>query len=66
MNATDAVGTGHSWQMTTRGKMPSAHNGMVRAAGTALDLLRNQAQVRRTPYGCPLPADLLPPVKMSA
>ena len=46
-------------------------------AGTALNVLRNpelaertkadhQAQVGRTPYVCPLPVDLLPPVTMSA
>lgn len=80
--ATYAIGTpGHSWQLTAQGKMPAAHKGMVHVAkvmaGTALDALRNpalveaakadhQAQVGRTPYVCPLPEDLQPPVKMSA
>ena len=80
--ATYAIGTpGHSWQLTAQGKMPAAHKGMVHVAkmmaGTALDVLQNpalleaakadhQAQVGRTPYVCPLPADLQPPVKMSA
>jgi len=80
--ATYAIGTpGHSWQLTAQGKMPAAHKGMVHTAkimaGTALDVLQNpalleaakadhQAQVGRTPYVCPLPADLQPPVKMSA
>ena len=80
--ATYAIGTpGHSWQLTAQGKMPAAHKGLVHVAkvmaGTALDVLQNkslleaakadhQAQVGRTPYVCPLPADLQPPVQMSA
>ena len=80
--ATYAVGTpGHSWQLTAQGKMPAAHKGLVHVAkvmaGTALDVIRDetlrarakadhQARVGRTPYVCPLPADLEPPVKMSA
>ena len=80
--ATYAIGTpGHSWQLTAQGKMPAAHKGMVHVAkvmaGTALDVIADtallerakadhQAQVGRTPYVCPLPADLQPPVKMSA
>ena len=80
--ATYAIGTpGHSWQLTAQGKMPAAHKGLVHVAkamaGTALDVLQNpelleaakadhQAQVRRTPYVCPLPAELQPPVGMSA
>ncbi len=80
--ATYAVGTpGHSWQLTAQGKMPAAHKGLVHVAkvmaGTALDVIRDetlrarakadhQARVGKTPYVCPLPADLEPPVKMSA
>jgi aminobenzoyl-glutamate utilization protein B len=80
--ATYAIGTpGHSWQLTAQGKMPAAHKGLVHVAkamaGTALDVIQDpallerakadhQAQVGRTPYVCPLPADLQPPVQMSA
>ncbi|MDB5403558.1 MAG: amidohydrolase [Rhodopila sp.] len=80
--ATYAIGTpGHSWQLTAQGKMPAAHKGLVHVAkvmaGTALDVIRDetllarakadhQARVGKTPYVCPLPAELDPPVKMSA
>jgi aminobenzoyl-glutamate utilization protein B len=80
--ATYAIGTpGHSWQLTAQGKMPAAHKGIVHVAkamaGTALDALRDetllarakadhQGRVGKTPYVCPLPAELDPPVMMSA
>jgi aminobenzoyl-glutamate utilization protein B len=80
--ATYAIGTpGHSWQLTAQGKAPAAHKGLVHVAkvmaGTALDVIRDevllaraktehQAKLSRTPYECPLPADLQPPIKMSA
>jgi aminobenzoyl-glutamate utilization protein B len=80
--ATYAIGTpGHSWQLTAQGKMPAAHKGVVHVAkvmaGTAIDVLQDevllaraiaehQARVGKTPYVCPLPADLDPPIKMSA
>jgi aminobenzoyl-glutamate utilization protein B len=80
--ATYAIGTpGHSWQLTAQGKLPAAHKGMVHVAkamaGTALDVLQDevllarakadhQGRVGRNPYVCPLPADLEPPIKMSA
>jgi aminobenzoyl-glutamate utilization protein B len=80
--ATYAIGTpGHSWQLTAQGKMPAAHKGLVHVAkvmaGTALDVIRDEtllarakadhaARVGKTPYVCPLPAELAPPVKMSA
>ena len=80
--ATYAIGTpGHSWQLTAQGKMPAAHKGMVHVAkvmaGTAVDALQDevllarakadhQARIARTPYVCPLPADIDPPIKMSA
>jgi aminobenzoyl-glutamate utilization protein B len=80
--ATYAIGTpGHSWQLTAQGKMPAAHRGLVHVAkvmaGTAVDVLQDevllarakadhQARVTRTPYVCPLPDDLEPPIKMSA
>ena len=67
--------------MTAQGKMGAAHKGLVHVAkvmaGTALDVIRNetllarakadhQARVGKTPYVCPLPADLAPPITMSA
>jgi aminobenzoyl-glutamate utilization protein B len=80
--ATYAIGTpGHSWQLTAQGKMPAAHKGLVHVAkvmaGTALDAIRDQtllarakadhqARVCKTPYVCPLPAELDPPIGMSA
>jgi aminobenzoyl-glutamate utilization protein B len=80
--ATYAIGTpGHSWQLTAQGKMGAAHKGLVHVAkvmaGTALDVIRDEtllarakadhrARVGRTPYVCPLPPELEPPIKMSA
>jgi aminobenzoyl-glutamate utilization protein B len=80
--ATYAIGTpGHSWQLTAQGKLPAAHKGMVHVAkvmaGTALDVLKDevllarakadhQAKLARSPYVCPLPEDLMPPIQMSA
>jgi aminobenzoyl-glutamate utilization protein B len=80
--ATYAIGTpGHSWQLTAQGKMPAAHTGLVHVAkvmaGTAVDALHDevliarakadhQARTTKTPYVCPLPADVEPPIQMSA
>ena len=80
--ATYAIGTpGHSWQLTAQGKMPAAHKGLVHVAkvmaGTALDVLHDEtllarakadhlARVARTPYVCPIPDDVQPPIQMSA
>jgi aminobenzoyl-glutamate utilization protein B len=80
--ATYAIGTpGHSWQLTAQGKLPAAHKGLVHVAkvmaGTALDALQDdtlrarakadlQARVARTPYVCPIPDDVEPPIQMSA
>src|SRR5580693_8840114 len=80
--ATYAIGTpGHSWQLTSQGKMPAAHKGLVHVAkvmaGTAVDVIQDevlmarakadhQARIKRNPYVCPLPDDLEPPIKMSA
>jgi aminobenzoyl-glutamate utilization protein B len=80
--ATYAIGTpGHSWQLTAQGKLPAAHKGVVHVAkvmaGTAIDVLQDQvllarakadhqARVGKTPYVCPLPPDIDPPIKMSA
>ncbi len=77
-----AIGTpGHSWQLTAQGKMPAAHKGLVHVAkvmaGTALDAIHNpeliaqakadhQARVAKTPYVCPIPDDVAPPIHMSA
>ena len=76
-----AIGTpGHSWQLTAQGKMPAAHKGMVHVAkvmaGTAVDALSDPALIARakadhaartakTPYECPIPADVQPPFTMS-
>lgn len=80
--ATHAIGTpGHSWQITAQGKMPAAHKGMVYAAktmaGTALELMGDWELLQRakddhrerttkTPYTCPIPEDVNPPVQPRA
>ena len=80
--ATYAIGTpGHSWQLTAQGKMPAAHKGLVHVAkvmaGTAVEVIHNEpllasakadheARIARTPYVCPIPPDVEPPVGMSA
>ena len=77
--ATHAVGTpGHSWQITAQGKSGQAKKGMVNAAkvmaGVAVDAVADAALIARakadlkartevTPYECPLPADVQPPVQ---
>lgn len=77
--ATHAIGTpGHSWQITAQGKMPAAHKGMAYAAkamaGTALEVLNDPAllaaakadharRVSRTPYVCPIPPEVNPPLQ---
>ncbi|MDA0359223.1 MAG: amidohydrolase, partial [Proteobacteria bacterium] len=76
--ATCAVGTPfHTWQTVAQGKMPAAHKGMVHAAkvmastATALmqapDVLAAARTVHderqaRTPYQCPIPQDVKPPI----
>jgi aminobenzoyl-glutamate utilization protein B len=78
--ATYAIGTpGHSWQLTAQGKSPLAHKGMVHVAkimaGVAVDALREPKLIEAakadlaerteaTPYVCPLPDDLTPPIHM--
>jgi aminobenzoyl-glutamate utilization protein B len=80
--ATYAIGTpGHSWQLTAQGKMPAAHKGLVHVAKvmacTVVDVLQDEVllgrakadhelRVGRTPYICPLPEELDPPLQMSA
>jgi aminobenzoyl-glutamate utilization protein B len=77
--ATHAIGTpGHSWQITAQGKSGQAKKGMVHAAkvmaGVAVDALQDHALIARakadhkartdaTPYECPLPADVEPPLQ---
>lgn len=76
-----AIGTPlHTWQLTAQGKLPAAHKGLVHVAkvmaGTAVDVLRDRdllsaakadhkARTSRTPYVCPLPPDIQPPIGMS-
>jgi aminobenzoyl-glutamate utilization protein B len=77
--ATHAIGTpGHSWQITAQGKSGQAKKGMVNAAkvmaGVAVDALSDASLIARakadlkartdvTPYVCPMPADVMPPVQ---
>jgi aminobenzoyl-glutamate utilization protein B len=76
--ATHAIGTpGHSWQITAQGKSGQAKKGMVHAAkvmaGVAVEALNDATLIARakadhksrtdaTPYDCPLPAELSPPI----
>ena len=76
--ATCAVGTPfHTWQLTAQGKAPAAHKGLVHVAkvmaGTAIDALQQPGVIERakadlaartkdTPYVCPLPDDVHPPI----
>jgi len=77
--ATYAIGTpGHSWQLTAQGKSGIAHKGMIHVAkimaATAVEALNNPAVIdaakadyaARTAdnaYVCPLPTDVMPPIK---
>jgi len=76
-----AIGTQlHSWQMVAQGKSSAAHRGMVRVAEAMAALgvrlfrdgdLRAEAaadlaaRTRKTPYVCPIPDEVSPPVAMS-
>ncbi len=80
--ATCAVGTPfHTWQTVAQGKTPAAHKGMVYAAkvmaATAKKAIENpklieaakaehQSHLAKTPYVCPLPDDVEPPIIKSA
>jgi len=80
--ATHAVGTPlHSWQLTAQGKSPLAHKGMVfvakvmAATGVAAlqepDLIArakadHAARLADTPYVCPIPPDVEPPLTTMA
>jgi len=76
--ATHAIGTpGHSWQITAQGKSGQAKKGMVHAAkvmaAVAAAALEDPTLIARakadhktrtdaTPYDCPLPAEVEPPL----
>jgi aminobenzoyl-glutamate utilization protein B len=76
--ATHAIGTpGHSWQITAQGKSPAAHKGMTHAAkamARCAEMLfldppllaeakaEHARRLTQTPYICPLPDDLKPPL----
>jgi aminobenzoyl-glutamate utilization protein B len=78
--ATYAIGTPfHTWQMVTQGKNPAAHKGLVHAAKVMAAVGRQaileaelieaakadlRKRTEKTPYVCPLPADLMPPLEM--
>lgn len=77
--ACQAIGTpGHSWQVTAQGKTPAAHKGMVHAAkimaATAVDVICDEtllarakkdflARTEKTPYVCPMPEEVQPPLQ---
>ena len=77
--ATCAVGTPfHTWQLTAQGKAPAAHKGLVHVAkvmaATAIDAIQQPdviarakadlvARTKVTPYVCPLPDDVFPPIQ---
>jgi aminobenzoyl-glutamate utilization protein B len=77
--ATYAIGTpGHSWQLTAQGKSPAAHKGMVFVAkvmaATGVAALQDPkliadaqadlaARTAETPYVCPIPEGVEPPIK---
>lgn len=78
--ATHAIGTpAHTWQITAQGKSSAAHKGMTHAAqamarcgqmllsdaGLLAEAKAEHAErLRATPYICPLPTDLKPPIQM--
>jgi aminobenzoyl-glutamate utilization protein B len=78
---TVAIGTPfHTWQIVAQGKTPAAHKAMVQAAKAMAGLgvkalcepdliAAAQADLRkrtaRTPYVCPLPDEVSPPLNMS-
>jgi aminobenzoyl-glutamate utilization protein B len=75
--AVAAVGTpAHSWQMTSQGKLPAAHKGMLHAAkvmgATAARMLADPglltaaraefvARLSERPYDCPIPDGVIAP-----
>ena len=77
-----AIGTPlHSWQLVAQGKMPAAHKGMVYVskvmAATGVAALQDPGLIARaqadlaertaeTPYVCPIPPEVEPPLKAMA
>ena len=77
--ATCAIGTPfHSWQLTAQGKSPAAHKGMVHAAKimaatgrtlfTKPEVLaaakaEHARHLAAEPYICPMPEEVLPPIR---
>lgn len=77
--ATHAIGTpGHSWQVTAQGTTPAAHKGMLHAARAMAALgarlvtdpaalaearAAHAAQLADSPYVCPIPDDVAPPLR---
>ena len=73
-----AIGTPfHAWQMVAQGKSPAAHKGMVQVAkamaALGIKALKEPelvaaakadfaARIRHSPYVCPIPDDVLPPI----
>ena len=80
--ATCAIGTPfHTWQLTAQGKSPMAHEGMIHAAkamaATARVLIEepttlaaaqeaHRRHLARSPYVCPIPDDVHPPIARDA
>ncbi len=80
--ATYAIGTpGHSWQLTAQSKSSIGHKGMIHVAkvmaATAVETLLNPgliaaakadyaARTDANPYVCPLPTDVMPPIRKPA
>ena len=80
--ATYAIGTpGHSWQLTAQSKSSIGHKGMIHVAkvmaATATEALKNpaiiaeakadyQERTETNPYVCPLPTDVMPPIRKSS
>ncbi|WP_209425655.1 amidohydrolase [Pararhodobacter sp. SW119] len=79
---TCALGTPfHTWQLTAQGKSPMAHKGMIHAAKTMAATARilieepatlaaaqtaHRKHLERTPYVCPIPEDVHPPIPRKA
>ncbi|MCA0399916.1 MAG: M20 family metallopeptidase [Proteobacteria bacterium] len=73
-----AIGTPfHAWQMVSQGKSPAAHKGMVQVAkamaALGQKLIEDKAllasvradfegRIKASPYRCPIPQDIAPPV----
>jgi len=80
--ATIAIGTAaHTWQVTAQGKAPAAHKGMIHAAaamGRCAEMLladpvllaqardEHRRRLAETPYVCPLPEGMRPPIPAPA